>query len=159
MQSFFISCKSALDVYAQLISKLIQPQSTLRGFSKATYEGRKEFVGGTLLNCLECNSPEEYLNKRPLIKLLTNHIDNWISDLVRYRDQIVHFGNINKLSYMCVELSKKPQQIIKDEIQLPIIPDKGDLLAYCNHLLQNIKQILRETLPLLPNVDLKLPSP
>jgi len=157
LQSFFISTKSALDIYAQMVSKMIKPQSSLFGFNKGSFRGTK-LVGGTLLNWIEHNSPASYSNRKQLIELLINHIDSWISNVVRYRDQIVHRGNINSLREMCVPLLKRPQQIRKDEIILPAIKDEGDLLKYCNHSLQNIYRMLKETIPLLPNVDFKLIS-
>ncbi len=59
---------------------------------------------------------------------------------------------------MCVPLRKTPQQIYKHEIILPAIKDEGDLLKYCSMTLQNTYRILKETLILLPNVNLKLIS-
>lgn len=157
LQSFFISTKSALDIYAQIVSKIIKPQSSLFGFNKGSFRGTR-LVGGALLNWIEHNSPASYSNKKRLIGLLINHIDSWISTVVGYRDQIVHHGNINSLREMCVPLPKRPQQIRKDEIILPAIKDKGDLLKYCNHSLQSIYRMLKETIPLLPNVDFELIS-
>lgn len=155
LQSFFISTKSMLDIYAQIVSKLIKPQSSLFGFNKGSFRGTR-LVGGTLLNWIERNSPASYSNRKQLIELLINNIDSWISNVVGYRDQIVHHGNINVLREMCVPLLKRPQQIRKDEIILPAIKDEGDLLEYCNYSLQNIYRMLKETVPLLPNVNFEL---
>jgi len=157
LQSFFISTKSMLDIYAQIVSKLIKPQSSLFGFSKSNFKGTR-LVGGTLLNWIERNSPASYSNRNQLIELLINHIDSWISNVVGYRDQIVHHGNINVLREMCVPLLKRPQQIRKDEIIQPVIKDEGDLLEYCNYTLQNIYRMLKETIPLLPDVNFDLIS-
>ena len=157
LQSFFISTKSMLDIYAQIISKLISPQSSLFGFKKGSFRGTK-LVGGSLLKWIENNSPLSYTNKKQLIELLINHIDSWISKVVGYRDQIVHRGNIYFLVEMCVPLVKRPQQIRKDEIILPAIKDEGDLLGYCNYSLQNIYRMLKETIPLLPDVNFGLIS-
>lgn len=155
LQSFFISAKSVLDIYAQIVSKLIQPQSSLFGFNKGNYRETR-WVGGAVLNWIDRNSPASYSNREHLIELLINHISNWISSVVGYRDQIVHHGNINVLGEMCVPLLKSPQHIRKDEIILPTIKNEGDLLEYCNYTLQNIYRMLKETLPLLPNLDFKL---
>lgn len=155
LQSFFICTKSMLDIYAQIASKLIEPQSTLFGFNKGNFRGKK-LVGGTLLNWIEHNAPVSYPQKKQLIEILLAHIDNWIADVVRHRDQIVHNGRLDDLIEMCVLLSKQPQQIKKDEIILPTIRSKGDLLEYCKQVLVNIYRMLRETLILFPNVDTKL---
>lgn len=157
LQSFFISTKSMLDIYAQIVSKMIKPQSSLFGFNKGNFRGTR-LVGGTLLNWIERNSSAAYSNKKQLIELLINQIDSWISNVVGYRDQIVHHGNITALMEMRVPLLKRPQQIGKDEIILPAIEDEGDLLEYCNSSLQHTYRMLKETIPLLPNVDLKLIS-
>lgn len=155
LQSFFISTKSMLDIYAQIISKLIEPKSTLFGFNKGNFGG-KRLVGGTLLNWIENNAPTTYLRKKQLIEILFAHIDDWIADVVEHRDQIVHKGNLYDLIEMCVLLSKQPQQIKKDEVILPAIRTKGALIGYCKQVLVNIYRMLRETLVLLPNVDTKL---
>ena len=157
LQSFFISTKSMLDIYAQIVSKLIKPQSSLFGFNKGNFKGTR-LVGGTLLNWIERNSPTSYSNRNQLIELLINHIDSWIGNVVGYRDQIVHHGNINVLREMCVPLLKKPKQIRKDEIILPAIKDEANLIEYCNYTLQNIYRMLKETVPLLPNVNFELVS-
>ena len=146
-----------LDIYAQIVSNLIKPQSSLFGFSKSNFKGTR-LVGGTLLNWIERNSPASYSNRNQLIELLINHIDSCISNVVGYRDQIVHHGNINVLREMCVPLLKRPQQIRKDEIIQPVIKDEGDLLEYCNYTLQNIYRMLKETIPLLPDVNFDLIS-
>ncbi|MFC1959026.1 hypothetical protein ACFLV6_03870, partial [Chloroflexota bacterium] len=71
LQSFFISTKSMLDIYAQIVSNLINPQSPLFGFNKHSFRGTK-LVGGTLLNWIENNSPVSYSNLEQLIELLIN---------------------------------------------------------------------------------------
>lgn len=90
LQSFFISMKSMLDMYAQIISKLIKPDSSLFGFNKGGFKG-KRLVGGTLLNWIERTAPTPYLNREQIITLLVNHIKRWIAKAVGYRDQIVHY--------------------------------------------------------------------
>lgn len=155
LQSFFIATKSMLDIYARIISKAIKPGSRLFGFNKAKVGGKK-VVGGSLLNFINQNAPKSYADKEKLIGILSSHIDNWISDVVKFRDKIVHEGQLTDLMKMCVPLSKKPQTIIKDEITLPTIRDKGNVLEYCQLIQKNINRMLKETLVLLPNVNTKL---
>lgn len=155
VQSVFIAAKSMLDIYARIISKSIDPKSKLFGFKKGTFRGKK-IIGGSLLNWIKCNAPNSYTNKEKLIEILNAHIDNWVSDAVKFRDDIVHEGRLKGLIEMCVPLLKQSRKIEMDEIILPIIRDKGNVLEYCKQIQKNINHILKETLILLPNVNTKL---
>lgn len=158
VQSFFITTKSMLDIYARIIQKAIKPDSTPCDFNKAIIRG-KEVAGGRVLNFLERCVPKSYENKEKLIGVLRRHIDNWIGDAVKLRDEIAHKGILSDLREMRVPLSKKPQQITKDDIILPTIRDKGDLSKYCAFILKGIGHMLEETLVLLPNVDMNSIAP
>jgi len=155
VQSFFITTKSMLDVFSKIISKAIVPTSNIFSFGKAPFR-QKKIAGGRLLNWLEECIPTSYAHKERLIEILLSHIDAWISDVVKLRDDIIHKGQLNDLTEMCVPLSKKPQEITKDEIILPAIRGKGNILEYCRHIREEIDRMLKETVVLLPDVDTKL---
>lgn len=155
LQSFFITTKSMLDMYARIVAKAIMPKSNFFGFKKALFQGKK-IPGGALLNFLERSVPRTYANRDKLIGILCNHIDSWISDVVRLRDEVVHEGQPNDLIEMCVLLSKNPQEITREEIILPTIHGKGTILEYCQVVQESIYRMLRETLGLLPSVDTEL---
>jgi len=155
VQSFFITIKSTLDIYSRIVSKAIVPKSNLFGFGKAPFRGKK-IAGGTLLNFLERNTAKSCVENKKLIGIFLSHIDDWIGDVIKIRDDIVHTGQPSDLIEMCVPILKKPQEITKDEIILPAIRGKGNILEYCQHVRRNIDSLLEETLTLLPGIDTKL---
>jgi len=155
VQSFFITTKSVLDIYARMISKAIVPKSDLFSFGKAPFKGKKITVG-TLLNFLEKSVPRSYSDRGKLVEILVSHINDWISDAVEARDAIVHDGVLKNIIEMHVPMLKKPQEITADDIILPSIQGKGSILGYCQGIRQNIDRMLKETLVLLPGVDTKL---
>ncbi len=155
VQSFFITIKSMLDIYARIVVKAIMPKSNFFGFGKKQFNGRK-ISGGRLLSFLERSVPRSYVYRGKLIEVLVNHIDDWISDVVDARDAIVHDGVLKNIIPMHVPMLKKPHEITDDDIILPSIQKKGDILAYCHDIRKNIDCMLKETLVLLPGVDTKL---
>jgi len=158
LQSFFISIKSLLDIFTKIISRLIEPGSNLRGFGKRKVDGM-ELAGGILLRWLNQNAPNTYANKTSLITTVISNIDEWISDVVIRRDEIVHYGILSNVSEMLVPLSKPPSLIKEDEIMLPSILRKDhpvDLIEYCQEILENISHMLKKTVILLPNIDFSL---
>ena len=72
------------------------------------------------------------------------------------RDGIVHEGHVPGLIDMCVPLLNKPQDITRAEIILPAIKDKGNVLEYCQKIQMGINRFLKETIVLLPDVDVRL---
>lgn len=158
LQSFFISIKSLLDIFTKIISKLIEPKSNLRGFSKGKIDG-VELTGGTLLRWLDQNAPNAYANKSLLITVIRSNIEEWISDIVAKRDEIVHEGTLSNISEMSVPLSKRPPLIKMDEIVLPtvLIEDHSeDLIEYCQRIWKNVVRMIKDTLVLLPNINFDL---
>lgn len=157
VQSFFITTKSMLDIYSRIVSRAFVPKSNLFSFGKARFRG-KRLSGGTLLNSLERNTARSCVKSKKLIGIFLSHIDDWIGDVIKIRDDIVHKGQPSDLIEMCVPILRKPQEITKDEIILPAIRGKGSILEYCQHIRRNIDSLLEETLILLPGVDAKLLS-
>lgn len=155
VQSFFITIKSVLDIYARIVVKAIMPESNFFGFGKKQFKGRK-ISGGRLLNFVEGSVPRSYAYRGKLIEILVSHIDDWISDVVDARDAIVHDGVLKNIIPMHVPMLKKPHEITEKDITLPSIQKKGDILGYCHDVRKNIGCMLKETLVLLPGVDTKL---
>jgi hypothetical protein len=158
LQSFFISIKSLLDIFTKIVSKLIEPKSTLRGFSKRKVDG-VELTGGTLLRWLDQNAPNDYANKSSLMTVIRSNIDGWISDVVTKRDEIVHDGTLSNILEMSVPISKRSYLIKGDEIVLPtvLIEDHPkDLIKYCQEIWENVVRMIKDTLILLPNIDFSL---
>jgi hypothetical protein len=151
------SVKSFLDVYAQLVSKLIVPNSTIGGFSKGTMDG-KQIAGGRLMNWLTKDTPDTYTNASRLTRVIKEHVLLWIKDAVNWRDKLIHHGEIPNLRPMMVPLYREAHRVKADDVILPQMPNGVDIITYCRETRNNLFRFIRETLPLLPNVDFNLVS-
>ena len=69
------STKSFLDVYAQLVSKLIDPKAEIFGFNKSKVDGKK-IKGGRLINWLISSAPNTYTNANILASAIQDNVSS-----------------------------------------------------------------------------------
>lgn len=153
LYSALIALKSLLDLYARLVGRLIVPTATVFGFSSGQYNG-KNVSGGKFLRWLEGSTPESFKTREKLISVLLGHIGGWLDQAVTYRDAVVHHGAIRDLREVMVPLDKELSEIDASDLLLPTMPDGTAVTSYCEHLMMNIRALLAETLPLLPEIDI-----
>lgn len=157
IQSFFVTVKSMLDVYSQVVTTAFMGKFTSFSFGKKEFKDKGKIPGGKLLNFLERNVAQSDAGTAgKLISILVSHIEDWIIDAVGRRDAIVHYGILKDIIPMHVLLLKDVHEIAYDDIILPSIKGKGNIVDYCQGLWKNIDSLLKETLVLLPDVDTKL---
>ncbi len=99
--SSLIYLKSFLDVYSILIVRSIIPGKKVF-FSKGNVdEGFKNIAGGKLINWLRKSAPAQY---KELSDVILEHSNDWINLAVKYRDTLVHYGDLQELHRMRVPL-------------------------------------------------------
>lgn len=112
--------------------------------------------GGHLINWLRASAPNDYKENVNLSEIILRNSKTWISEVVSYRDQLNHYGDIEGLNHMHVDL-KDPLKDFKEKyIENPVMPDGTDVVLYCIGLLNKLGDFISESLKLLPNIDLKL---
>lgn len=151
------SVKSFLDVYAQLVSKLIVSNSTIFGFNKGTVDG-KQIEGGRLITWLTKSTPDTYTNASTLAHVIREHVFSWVKEAVNRRDKLIHHGEIPNLCPMMVPLYCEPHRVKANHVILPQMPNGVDVVTYCRETRNNLFQFIRETLVLLPDIDFSLVS-
>jgi len=151
------SVKSFLDIYAQLASKLVVPKSTIFGFNEGAVDG-KQIKGGRLVNWLRESAPDTFTSAGTLASAIIAHVYLWIGETVDWRDSLIHHGEIPNLRPMVVPLQCEPRSVKTNHILLPQMPNGTDVVTYCNETRENLFRFIRETLVLLPNIDLRLVS-
>ncbi|GMV05701.1 MAG: hypothetical protein AMXMBFR53_19780 [Gemmatimonadota bacterium] len=150
-----IALKSMLDLYSRLITRLLVPTSTLFGFNKTPFRGRKR-PGGRLLNWIENSAPDSFDQGPVLVATLVEHLDLWLEEAVDQRDAIIHDGGIPGLVEAMVPLVGHPNELDEAAILLPTMPGGEAVTDYCQRLVHNARILISQTLPLLPEVDLSL---
>lgn len=155
MHSFLNALKSFLDVYSKLIGKLINPKNDW-SFGKAKVGGR-ELSGGRLINALRNSSKQASLES--LADLTLAHSQAWITEAVKYRDQLSHRSDLDNMRRMQLPLHHSAPHVNFDELSKPEMPNGQELERYVEGLLKNLVEYLRESIRMLPNVDCTLISP
>jgi hypothetical protein len=145
------SLKSLLDIYANLMAKLIHPTAALK-FSKATFDGSK-ISGGNIAQWLRKSAPSRFDNASLLCEVIVSHSKEWITQTVKYRDILTHYGDITGMQHMHVMLKHQFPPFNENEIVLPIMPDSQLMTDYCEGMVRRLSRFLDESLKLLPNVN------
>ena len=149
------SMKSFLDLYARLISKLIVPNSTIFGFNEGTVDGQK-IKGGRLIKWLTESVPSAFTNASVLAAVIRNNSSLWIEEVVNWRDNLIHRGEIPNLRPMMVLLQCEPYKVKDHHVILPQMPNTKDVATYCNETRNNLFRFIRETFVLLPDINFDL---
>lgn len=151
LYSFLNTLKSFLDIYAKLMGKLISRQ--LCWTFKRAKVGSEIIAGGTLINWLLKSAPSTYQNARKLAAITTRCSEEWITNLVDYRDTISHYSDIKGFQHMQVTLIPSKPCFIPSTISLPKMPDGRELNVYVSDILTLLKIFISESIVILPNVD------
>ena len=141
------SARSFLDVYSKLIGELIFPNSNLKGF-----RGKNSIIWALK------NRHHSYANAAKLISVVRKHSSSWMRDLIKWRNGLIHDGQLPKPCVMCIPLTRRLSEVTEDDIVLPQMPNGVDVVTYCNETRNNLSQFIRETLVLLPDIDFDLVS-
>jgi len=139
------SARSFLDVYSKLIGELIFPNSNLKGF-----KGENSVIWALK------NRRHSYTNAAKLIAAVRKHSSSWMRDLIKWRNNLIHDGQLPKPCVMCIPLTRRLSEVTEDDIILPQMPNGVDVVTYCRETKNNLSQFIRETFILLPNVNFNL---
>lgn len=151
--SSLIYLKSFLDMYSKLIVKSIYPDQTVL-FSKARVdEENKQIAGGKLIKWLRKSAPAQYME---LSEVILEHSKDWINLAIRYRDTLIHYGDLRELHWMRVPLRPENPPFSANEIEPPKMPHGDDVRGYVQELSKKLHKFLEETIPLIPNVNMEL---
>jgi len=145
------SLKSLLDVYANLMAKLIVPSAKLF-FSKGVIDGEK-ISGGKIAKWIKDSTPSTYSNRALLSNVIIKHSKDWITQAVNYRDTLIHYNDIAEMKHMQVLLKRQFPPFDQNDITLPRMPNGQLLTDYSIGMVDRLSSFLKETLELLPHVD------
>jgi len=152
--SSLIYLKSFLDMYSILIVKSINPGHKPVLFSKARIDEKEKVIaGGKLIKWLRNSAPAQYME---ISKVILEHSKDWINLVVRYRDTLVHYGDLRELRRMRVTLRPENPPFLAKEIEPPKMPNGDDVREYVQYLSKKVHKFLEETIPLIPNVNMEL---
>lgn len=148
------SLKSLLDIYANLIAKLILPSASLK-FSKSKYKDQV-ISGGSIVKWLKTSVPSSFQNGAALSGIIIHHSIDWITEAVKYRDRLSHYGDIKGMQHMQVLLKRQYPPFNPSDIMPPMMPDGRLVTDYCLEMVNKLNTFMKDSLKLLPNINLKL---
>lgn len=152
MHSILYEFKAFLDLYAQLVCRLIKPTGSTKGFSRATIKG-VSLSGGGFANWIDSScSVNDVPNQSELTKQIIHASSEWITDVVDLRDIIVHRRDLPDLRHMRVSISHGPTEISISDILQPEMQDGQALYKYAQLLADKLCKFVGNTISLLPNV-------
>lgn len=152
LYSVLNTTKSFLDVYAMLMGKLIS-KNVSWSFKRGKV-GQDEISGGAIINWLIRSAPKDFKNSRQLADVIHRHSKAWITSVVGYRDTTSHYSEIKGFRHLHVPLLPNRPCFREEFVREPTMPDETPLRQYGAYLQTRLLNILQETLPLLPNIDL-----
>ena len=141
LYGILISLKSLLDILAVLIYKSLPVNAKFDGW------GDK---GKRVINALTNNVSHQYKPKADYLKrAIECRWEGWIGEAVRYRDEIVHRGDISELGHLKAILTGEKRQYSKDDILRPKMPNGSYVDEYCKNLKSVLEKFLQLIIPTL----------
>lgn len=151
--STLVFLKSFLDVYSRLVVKSLDPNVSVMFNKGKVDEDGESIAGGKLINWLRNSvSPSQ----DELSDIILKHSKGWINTAVRYRDTVVHYGDISELRRTRVPLLPESPVFSAENIEPPTMPHGEHVSDYVRDLASKLHEFLEETVPLVANVNLEL---
>jgi hypothetical protein len=142
--------KAFLDVFAQLLVRLIEPEQRNMTFKRATIEGHK-CSGGRLINWLNGRNATEHPYARPIAECVLENSSRWITESVHYRDQLSHY-TLAGLVEMQTPLQTTDPVYSQNSINRPTLPNGLSVGNYCEACEENTRMFASRTLDLIPKL-------
>lgn len=152
LDGVFYALKSFLDVYAQLIARVIDRKVSIRAFAKKKV-GRSKLSGGNLIRWLRQSAPNYFPGAAKLAGVIERHSRCWIHDAVGYRDTLTHHGRVRGLEHMRLDVDAAQISFRPEDVKEPTMLDGVEVAAYAQRLLRNLDCFIKETLAVLPGVE------
>lgn len=149
--------KALLDAYARLVARTVVPMTEIAAFKEGVFQGRS-VPGGRFLNWLVSSTPASYAERTVLATTVLRHVDGWIADAVRRRDQAIYGGVIEGLQEMEARVARDVTRLSRTDVVPPRMPNGVDVIGYSRALLEQASELVRETLPLLPGLSIHPPG-
>lgn len=147
----FIMIKSFLDIWTRVGATLIDSKAKIYGFHKAKINN-EQLAGGNYINWLQRSVPQTR-DIKSLNKLVYGNVKSWINDVVKYRDQIIHYGEIKNLKPVRIIIKEKPKtKYKKSDLIQASMPNNISVLDYCQDIVSNLNSFTMNCIKLLPNI-------
>ncbi len=150
-----MATKAFMDVFAQMMTAAIRPGQAIRGFNKASRDGKK-VPGWRVVRWLRDLPDGLFSHRDTMINHLIAAIDGWLAEAIHYRDEVAHSGQIQQYAHMALPFLKLPKDLTLSEIQDPRMPNGQQVAEYSAGIAQKILDLVDTTSRLLPGVQAEL---
>jgi hypothetical protein len=143
--------KAYLDVYAQLICRLIDPTPTHMTFQRKKSNGG-DLSGGRLINWLRNRRRDKEVLTNQLADILEGHSTRWVTNAVHLRDELNHYAAEGEFVPMHTLLQHTDPVYTRETIRYAALSTGEPIADYCPRCVKNLNDLTKVTLRLLPNV-------
>jgi hypothetical protein len=154
LHGFLVSLKSLLDLTGSVWAMIAEPDTSSRGFHKGKVADLV-LAGGKLVNWFRSACPKEFPARSGAADTIERHSREWITEAVKYRDTLMHYGDIAGLTPMSVRLElgeesgaspsgRFRQTYSRDEVLCPAMPDGTRVDEYCRLITAKADRFLME---------------
>ena len=154
LHGFLVTLKSLLDVVASAWALTVKPRCGIRAFRKGKVDGI-ELSGGKLVNWLRGEGQQHHPKTLPAADTIVQHSQEWITQAVRYRDWVVHYGRLPGLTPLAIvldntnvdveETGTMPRRVYAEsEVLPPRLEDGREVDVFCADITKRTNRFLQE---------------
>lgn len=140
LHGVLFNLKSFLDCLTRLWGKTLDSECKVKLFSTKNIEG-KELSGGKFINWLKNGQPKES-SRTKLANLVFDNSDDWITQAVKYRNDLIHYGGIKGIKGLTSTVEELTKDFRKEDIIYPKMPDGTYVSDYCDDLLKKLEKLI-----------------
>jgi hypothetical protein len=167
---FLGALKSMLDVMGTSWALIADPNANIRGFRKGSVSGQN-LAGVKLAKWFRNACPKAFSAAGKAAETIEHHSEKWITEVVAYRDTIMHYGDISGLTPLAVRMDIKRgsdtvpvgrfrEDYTKDEVMSPRMPEGMKVHEYCRTTVANTERFLLEMAKLFASKESRItPGP
>ncbi|MBA7645141.1 hypothetical protein ES703_52894 [subsurface metagenome] len=143
-EAFLFQVKSSLDLLTQALGCVIPPLMSMKTF-KSKNIGGVNHAGGKVIYALKNNNAEE------LGDLFEQHRKKWIQELVKMRNDVTHFTNLQGFNCFIEEPYMGGKQVT---VHYPTMPSGKKVDNYCQDVYEKLMELYESVLEFIPNSNL-----
>ena len=148
VHGMLFNLKSFLDSLAYLWGRMVAPNCSVHMFSRKNVNGDK-IAGGALINWLRKSAPSDCPAAGPLAQHLEDHSRRWITQAVKHRDDLIHYGGIRGLQGLSASVQEHMPRFSPTDLRRPTMPNDEPVTDYCRQLATNVEEFVRDGLAML----------
>jgi hypothetical protein len=152
------AAKSALDCFMMILVQLIEPgnkNEKLQGFHKGCEPDGTELSGRRIWVWMTTRGPD-FDRRNDLANLIRDRSRDWITEAVKFRDDLIHRGRIKGYKGSRLDLTQGVETYGVGDVASPLMPSGVPVADYCDDLVGKTFGFIYDCTLLVPRVNKSL---